>query len=101
MPYRIKKAFLKHPYLHTTVDGKKVALVAAYTYTTRATATRPPVSVSVPMATQAQLKAVFDRGDPVVEKYEEEKTFSTLKSKTPDTDAVTMLVEQQKEDEPE
>lgn len=97
MPYRIKKAFLKHPYLHTTVDGKKVALIAAYTYTTRATSTRPPVSVSVPMATQAQLKVIFDRGDPAVEKYEEEKTVSTAKAKTPDADAVT----QQKEDEPE
>lgn len=97
MPYRIKKAFLKHPYLHTTVDGKKVALIAAYTYTTRATPTRPPVSVSVPMATQAQLKVIFDRGDPAVEKYEEGKTVSTAKAKTPDADAVT----QQKEDEPE
>lgn len=97
MPYRVKKAFLKHPYLHTTVDGKKVALVAAYTYTTRATPTRPPVSVSVPMATQAQLKVIFDRGDPAVEKYEEEKPVSTAKAKTPDADAVT----QQKEDEPE
>lgn len=73
MAYRVKKAFEKYPELTTVVDGKRVALNAAYMRETKGTATKPPEKINVPLATQAQLKAIFERGDPVVEQYEEAK----------------------------
>lgn len=71
MAYRVKAAFQKFPYLTTTVNGKRVALVAAYEHTTTGTVTKPPEKVSVPIATQADLKQIFERGDPCIEKFEE------------------------------
>lgn len=73
MAYRVKKAFQIHPELTTVVDGVRVALNQAYVHTTTGTAQQPPKTISVPLATQAQMKAIFERGDPCVEQYEEEK----------------------------
>lgn len=74
MAYRVKKAFEQHRQLTTVIDGKRVALVEAYTHETKGTPTKPPEKISVPLATQVQLKAIFERGDPCVEQYEETKT---------------------------
>jgi len=73
MAYRVKKAFQVHPELTTVVDGKRVALNQSYTHKTKGTPTKPPETITVPLATQAELKAIFERGDPCVEKYEEVK----------------------------
>ena len=61
------------PELTTVVDGKRVALNQSYTHTTKGTPTKPPETINVPLATQAQLKAIFERGDPCIEQYEEVK----------------------------
>lgn len=74
MGYRVKKAFEQHRQLTTVIDGKRVALVEAYTHETKGTPQKPPEKINVPLATQAQLKAIFERGDPCVEQYEEVKT---------------------------
>lgn len=94
MPYRVKKEFLKFEKLTTVLDGKRVALVEAYQHTTKPTAQKPPETINVPLATQAQLKAIFDRGEPCLEKYEEEKPAFFGKSGKPGKEEV-------KEDEPE
>jgi hypothetical protein len=73
MPYRVKKYFLQFPQLRTVIDGKAVALVEAYQYEKRGTVTSAPKTVLVPLATQSELKAIFERGDKTVERYEEEK----------------------------
>lgn len=67
MPYQVKKSFQKHSRLNTQVAGKRVALVEAYEYTTKGSPTAPPKKVSVPLATQAELKVLFDKGDPCIE----------------------------------
>lgn len=73
MAYRVKKAFAGMPELTTVVDGVRVALNKAYSRTKDGTPTKPPETVNVPLATQEQLKAIFERGDPCVEQYEEKK----------------------------
>lgn len=73
MAYRVKKAFEQYPELTTVIDGKRVALNAPYVHTTKGTPTKPPETINVPLATQAQLKVIFERGDPCVEQYEEAK----------------------------
>jgi len=73
MAYRVKKAFKNLPELTTVVDGKRVALNQSYTHSTKGTPTKPPETITVPLATTAQLRAIFERGDPCVEQYEEAK----------------------------
>ena len=73
MAYRVKKAFQIYPELTTLVDGVRVALNEAYVHTAAGTAQHPPKTISIPLATQSQLKKVFERGDPCIEQYEEEK----------------------------
>lgn len=73
MPYRVKKEFQKFMELTTVVDGRRVALNQSYVHETRGTATKPPETISVPLATQAELKAIFERGDPCIEQCEEAK----------------------------
>lgn len=73
MAYRVKKAFQIHPELTTVVDGVRVALNQAYVHTTTGTAQQPPKTIPVPLATQAQMRKIFERGDPCIEQYEEEK----------------------------
>lgn len=73
MPYRVKKAFQGFKELTTIVDGKRVALVESYEHTTAATVTKPSETIRVPLATQAELKAIFERGDPCIEQYDETK----------------------------
>ena len=84
MAYRVKKAFEQYPELTTLVDGVRVALNQAYVHETRGTATKPPETISVPLATQAELKAIFERGDPCIEQYEDQKTKSTLSDYVPE-----------------
>lgn len=75
MPYRVKKGFLQYRQLRTVVNGKIVALVEAHTREKKGTQSKAPSSVQIPLATQGELKAAFERGDPCVEWYEEkEKT---------------------------
>ena len=73
MAYRVKKAFKIYPELTTLVDGVRVALNEAYVHTDAGTAQHPPKTISIPLATQSQLKKIFERGDPCIEQYEEEK----------------------------
>lgn len=77
MAYRVRKAYQHLTNLRTVIDGVLVALVEPHTHTKKGTVTSPPKTVQVPMATPAQLKAIFDRGDPVLEKYEEEKAVES------------------------
>lgn len=85
MAYRVKKEFLKFENLTTLVEGKRVALISAYTHTTEGTLTKPPKTVNVPLATQEEMKAIFERGDPCVERYEEkeQKPFFDHKPENP------------------
>lgn len=83
MAYRVKSAFHKYPNLSTVVNGKKVALLEAFTYTKRGTAKTPPQTVNVPLATQAELKAIFERGDPCVEQYADTETKQNKAKHTP------------------
>ena len=76
MGYRVKKQFAGKNRLRTVLNGKAIALVEGYTYTTKATAKNPPRQVSIPLATQSELKALFDRGDPCIEKFDDEKKLS-------------------------
>lgn len=73
MAYRVKKAFQIYQELTTLVDGVRVALNDAYVHTAAGTAQHPPKTISIPLATQSQLKKIFERGDPCIEQYEEEK----------------------------
>lgn len=73
MGYRVKKQFAGKNRLRTVLNGKAIALIEAYTYTTKATAKNPPRQVSIPLATQSELKALFERGDPCIEKFDDEK----------------------------
>lgn len=79
MAYRVKKAFQHLPELTTVIDGKRVALNQSYVHTTTATAEHPPKTISVPLATQAQMKEIFERGDPCIEQYHEEKPATSAK----------------------
>ena len=79
MAYRVKKAFQNMPQLNAVIDGRRVALNEAFTYTKRGTPTTPPKTVNVPLATQAQLKVLFDRGEPCVEQYQEVKAAEAPK----------------------
>jgi|JI9StandDraft_1071089.scaffolds.fasta_scaffold178067_2 hypothetical protein len=79
MPYRVKKEFLKFPQLRTSINGKVVSLISAFTYEKSGTPTKAPKTVHVPLASQSELKAIFERGDNTVERYEEEKAQPTAK----------------------
>ena len=74
MPYRVKKAFAGKANLRATINGKVVGLVEGFTFVKKATPTRPQHEVKVPAATQAELKTLFERGDPCIEQFENEKT---------------------------
>lgn len=82
MAYRVKKAFHIHPELTTVIDGVRVALIQAYTHTTKGTAQHPPKTISVPLATQDQMRKIFERGDPCIEQYQEVKAAEAQKPET-------------------
>jgi hypothetical protein len=96
MAYRVKKAFAGLPELTTTVDGVRVALNGAYVRTKEGTPTTPPKTVNVPLATQEQMKKIFERGDPCVEQYEEkeQKPFFNHRSENPFGGATAELLEE-------
>lgn len=81
MPYRVKKQFQHIANLRTVLNGKAVALVGAHAKQTKGTLTAPPKTVQIPLATQAEMKALFERGDPTIERYDEEK-LPTAKPKS-------------------
>lgn len=83
MGYRVKKEFQKFAELTTVVDGVRVALNGAYEHKKEGTIQSPPKTISVPLATQAQMKLIFERGDPCVEQFEEPK-FSEPKNSLAD-----------------
>lgn len=68
MAYRVKKEFEKYRTAVTTIDGRRVALNEAFEFETKPTPQKPPETIRVPVATQNDLKAMFERGDPAIEK---------------------------------
>lgn len=71
MAYRIKKEFQGVDTLRTALKGgKSVALNKAHKKTVRGTPTTPPHEIDIPLATQEELKQLFEAGNRCVEKYE-------------------------------
>lgn len=98
--YRIKKAFSGRTKLTAVVDGKRVALVEAYTVEIEGTKIKPPETVNVPLATQTQLKALFERGDPAVEVFEQaeiKNPFEDYEPKNPFDGAIEKREEMEQE----
>jgi len=69
--YRIKPPFTNIPNLCTQIEGKTIALNQAFVNTVPASASAPERKVSVPVATQSDLKALYAQGCPCVEEFEE------------------------------
>ena len=82
--YRVKREFQKFEELTTLVDGVRVALNQAYVHTTTGTAQHPPKTISVPLATQAQMKMLFEAGDPCIEQYEDVSDKNPLSDYVPE-----------------
>ena len=82
--YRVKREFQKFEELTTLVDGVRVALNQAYVHTTTGTAQHPPKTISVPLATQAQMKVLFEAGDPCIEQYEDVSGKNPLSDYVPE-----------------
>lgn len=61
-----------YPTLTTQVDGVGVALGGKeITYTRLVDPLSPPVTMTAKPATQAQLRALFESGNPHIEEYED------------------------------
>lgn len=73
MAYRVKAAFANKPMLRAMVNGKLVGLNGSFAKESAGNAKQSPKTVTVPKATDAELKALFEQGNPCVEQYEEEK----------------------------
>ena len=82
--YRLKRVFQNFEELTTLVDGVRVALNNAYVHTTTGTAQHPPKIISVPLATQAQMKVLFEAGDPCIEQYEDVSGKNPLSDYVPE-----------------
>lgn len=70
MAYKVKQAYLKHPELVTTIDGKAVGLNTEFRVNVKPTKLKPGYVRTIPQATQAQLKRMFDEGNPLIERVE-------------------------------
>ena len=82
--YRVKRECQRFEELTTLVDGVRVALNQAYVHTTNGTAQHPPKTISVPLATQAQMKVLFEAGDPCIEQYEDVSGKNPLSDYVPE-----------------
>lgn len=51
----------------TTINGKPVSLIKEQAKIIPATASGPEQRIKIPLATQAELKLMFDQGNPVIE----------------------------------
>lgn len=72
MAYRVKKEFQNLPYLRTALkSGKTVALNGAHKKQVKGTPAAPPREVDVPLATQAEMKELFEAGNRCIERYEQ------------------------------
>ena len=72
MAYRVKQdASDAYPQLFTLVNGKRVTLHGrSETVWTDATKARPKQQVTIPAATQADLKILFEEKHPFVEEFD-------------------------------
>lgn len=73
MAYRVKWEFSHNPQLTTVVDGTPVGLNGQFEKTIPATVNYPSRKVTVRKATQADLKVLFEQGNPCIEEYEPSK----------------------------
>lgn len=68
MKYRVKKQYAEAaPEMVTTINGKPVSLIKEQAKIIPATASGPEQRIKIPLATQAELKLMFDQGNPVIE----------------------------------
>ena len=65
--YQVKRQFQGIPELTTRLDGKNIALNAGFTKVIPASAGGPEKRIEIPLATQAQLRKLFESGNPCVE----------------------------------
>jgi len=70
MLYQVKSAYRKFPELVTTIDGKAVGLNTEFRVNVKPTKLKPGYVRTIPQATQAQLKRMFDEGNPLIERIE-------------------------------
>ena len=77
--YRVKpSAIFMHPHLSTQIDGMPISLNGKPGVHKRPETKEGPAQETVmPAATQAQLELLFKQGNPLIEKYEEEKHEKT------------------------
>lgn len=73
MPYRVKEEFDYIPHLSTQINNVSIALNQAFEHTVPAHAGRPARKATVRLATQDDLKKLYDAGNPVIEEYENAK----------------------------
>ena len=67
MAYQVKKEFSNKLELTTLLNGKRIALVEKFDYKEPDTAKKPGKVVTIQQATQAELKALFEQGNPCIE----------------------------------
>ena len=73
MPYRVKEEYQHIPQLATQINNVSVALNSPYQHKIPAHAGRPERIVQVRLATQDELKKLFEAGSPVIEEYTDTK----------------------------
>lgn len=73
MAYRVIKPFSENPTLCTTINGQTVALNAPFEDVRPASANGPEKKRQIRLATQAELKAMFEAGVNIIEQYEEKQ----------------------------
>lgn len=72
----VKEEFAHIPQLTTQLNGRPLALNAAFKKTYPATAGKPERVVDVPLATQDQLRKLLSEGSPVLEEIEVEENHA-------------------------
>lgn len=80
MTYQVKSAYRKFPELVTTIDGKAVGLNAEIQVNVKPTKLKPGYVRTVPKATQAQLKRMFEDGHPLIEQLDGIEFFASLET---------------------
>lgn len=80
MLYQVKASHRDKAELVTTVDGKAVGLNAEIQVNVKPTRLKPGYVRTIPKATQAQLKRMFDDGHPLIEQFDGIEFFASLET---------------------
>lgn len=103
MAYRVKKEFQGLPHLRTVLkSGKAVALNQAHSKQSSGSPSRPPGETKIPLATQEELKELFEAGNRCVEQVadapkEPENPFTDYKPEFPAESGLEEAIEEQQQ----